>query len=239
LAECKPFFRGAAIGQLELFASLGVRADIAQAVIDILKRGAPAPEPRPHLLVFAGHTIDLPGRASPRFPAGSEQQARARIRARLSEFKTRHSTLLALASAAPGADVLFHEVCAELGIPTVLCLPMPAEHVTARAYGTLDAWRNRFQVIAQQAGTNIRVLHDGPSLPRWLKRDESDVWERGNRWLIRSARSWDCTGRTLLTLWDMDENDPSTGGTAALVRMARSEGSFQLDHIDSRELHVA
>ena len=75
----KPFAWDAARGQLELFASLGVKAELARKVISemsarfdeqdkeskILNVTAKKPV---HLIVFAGHRVDAPSRAEPRFP---------------------------------------------------------------------------------------------------------------------------------------------------------------------------
>lgn len=86
LTGCEPFFRDAAIGQLELFARVGLRTDVAEAVVIALRRAAPpstAAAVRPHLVVFAGHAIDAPTRSVPRFPAAAELRARELIRERL------------------------------------------------------------------------------------------------------------------------------------------------------------
>ena len=239
LAGCEPFFRDAAIGQLELFASVGLRADVAEAVVAALRRAAPpaAGSPvRPHLVVFAGHVIDAPTRVPARFPAAAEPRARELIRERLLALKARHPALVVLASAAPGADILVHELCAELGLASVLCLPMPARDVAAQSFGTLDGWRNRLTAVAQRHGDDARVLQDGPELPRWLDPRKVGLWERGNRWTLRSAEAWDCDGRTLLALWDRDESNEATGGTGHVVRLARQAGVFEIDIIDSRAL---
>jgi hypothetical protein len=239
LTGCKPFFRDAMISQLELFALVGLRADVAQAVIAELRRAA-LPEAEapisPHLVVFAGHAIDEPMREMPRFPATAEPRARELILERLVALQARHAALVVLASAAPGADILVHEICAELKVPTVLCLPMPARVVAAQSFGTLDGWRNRLSAVAQRHGGNARVLQEGPELPLWLDPRKAELWERGNRWMIRSAEAFDCDGRTLLALWDKDEGNQATGGTAHLVRLARQSGLFEIDVIDSRTL---
>ena len=70
-----PFAWSAARGQLQLFASLGVRADFADEVIravDAQVEPAPAAAPALHAIVFAGHRVDEPGRPEPRFPPTAE-----------------------------------------------------------------------------------------------------------------------------------------------------------------------
>ncbi|HNO61521.1 MAG TPA: hypothetical protein PKH44_12865, partial [Plasticicumulans sp.] len=236
LLGLEPFYRGAAIGQLQLFAAIGVRAAIAEALIAALHRDEQPAAAPPHLVLFAGHQIDEPGRTPPRFPARAEQAARELLREHLVRLREQHGSLLLLASAAPGADILAHEVCAELGVPTLLCLPMPLENVAALAFGTRDAWRNRLLALARQHGEAIRVLQDGPELPRWRNEGKPELWQRGIRWIVHSAQAWHCSTRTLLALWDGDDHDASTGGVAEVVRQVRETGAFAIELIDSRQL---
>lgn len=108
--------------------------------------------------------------------------------------------LLELASAAPGADILVHEVCAELGLPRVLCLPMKVDQVAALYFGAgLDGWRNRLLALGQMHAGKARVLQDGPELPRWLDERKTDTRSGGTVHLVRLARG---TGLFELHLMD-------------------------------------
>ena len=220
-------------GQLELFESLGMRPQAARAVIDKLELVAAKPT---HVLVFAGHTIDAPSRAWPRFPAAAEIKARGLIEAGLKAHLREGIELVVLAPAAPGADILMHEICHSLGVRSVVCLPMPAEEVARAAFLELDSgWRNRLLELLARPGVKPRVLQADTQLPRWLRDRSPDLWERGNRWMIRTAEAWDADRRTLLALWDGDDAGGATGGTAHVWRLARDAGMF-LDRIDSRQL---
>ena len=85
-------------GQLKLFASLGIKTDIAQKVIDtidqriIFHKSFSSPEqkeklPKPkHLILFAGHLVDAPNRLQPRFPGNKETQAKKLIKAEFIEY---------------------------------------------------------------------------------------------------------------------------------------------------------
>ena len=57
-------------------------------------------------IVFAGHRIDEPGRAEPRFPADKEPRARELIRDALEKRQASGAKLKVLASAAPGSDII-------------------------------------------------------------------------------------------------------------------------------------
>lgn len=225
--------------QLALFAQFGLRAEAAQAVLgafgSITDAAAP---PRQHLVVFTGHRIDALD-AKPRFPAAAEKKARALIAERLDALKDRTGNgenVIVLASAAPGADILVHELCEELKIPCRLCLPLPSDAVAQHAFSDGDHWRSRFLAIVQSRQTEVFQLSTGAELPRWLKgRPQIDLWERGNRWMMQLAGSWGAQRTTLLALWDGHDTG-ATGGTEHMVRMAKALGRFEIDVIDSRQL---
>ena len=226
-------------GQLELFAQLGHRAAAVQAVLQAFARPAQgAAARREQLLVFAGHRIDAAGEPA-RFPAAAEAKARALIEARLRarmQGLDEGERLTVLASAAPGADILVHELAAELGLDSRLCLPMPAQAVARQAFADADRWRSRFLAIVAAHERRRLQLADDAELPRWLQgREGIDPWERGNRWVMQLAQSWPAERVSLLVLWD-GLDDGRTGGTAQMVRMARELGRFELDIIDSAQL---
>jgi hypothetical protein len=154
----------------------------------------------------------------------------------LKQTLTGTERLTVLASAAPGADILLHEVCAELDVPSRLCLPMPVDAVARHAFPEADRWRSRFLAVVDAHQNGLLQLADDAELPRWLQgRAGIDPWERGNRWVMQLAQAWGAQRVTLLVLWDR-EDDGSLGSTAHMVRMAKALGRFQLEIIDSRQL---
>ena len=165
-----PFAWDAAKGQLQLFASLGVKAKLARAVIEAMDArlagtsgsvtaGAvkpPAAAAKPlHIVVFSGHRFDEPGRRETRFPATLEQSALRAIQSRLSRL-AETDNVVGLASAEPGADILFHEACRALGIPSTLCLPMPKRSVRG-SRGAIA------RVAGADAGPHPRKRSDRPA----------------------------------------------------------------------------
>lgn len=248
------FALDSARAQLSLFASLGVRGAVADEAIralnkfeDKLKRDEQERPDDPqdkaakkplHLVVFSGHTVDGPTSRAPRFPAGAELRARALIEARLRALDTGSERLVVLASAAPGADILAHEACDALGMTSILCLPLPPEVVVQEAFKDYDNWRGRFFAIERARRAGLRQLAENAAPPPWVGTRPVDVWERGNRWVMKMAQAWGAQRITLLALWDGDECPDVTGGTAHMVRLARSTGSFEIDVIDSKALLV-
>lgn len=234
----KRFAWDATRGQLELFAKLGLNAKAACAVIDDLK-GPDKAVSAEHLVVFAGHTIDAPG-APRRFPEQAEAKARELIANKITALRDalkQGEQLTVLASAAPGSDILLHEVCAELGISSRLCLPMPPEAIAAEVFGNADQWRTRFLAVVDRHREGMLQMADHAELPRWLQiRKEIDPWERGNRWVMQLAQTSGATRITLLVLWDGQDDGHTRGGTAHFVRLARSIGKFNIEEIPSQNL---
>ena len=239
IAPNKSFAWDATSGQLALFATLGYRAAVVKSVMQAFQSpGAGDAPKREHLVVFAGHGIDAAG-AAPRFPATADGRARLLLTERLRSIwqsRADDENLTLLASAAPGADILIHEVCAELGVKSRLCLPIPADDVAEQVFPHADHWRTRFWAVVEEHRNGLLQLADRAELPRWLQgRAGIDQWERGNRWVMQLAEAWGAQRVTLLVLWD-GQDDGGTGGTAHMVRMARAIGRFELDVIDSRQL---
>ena len=234
----KRFAWDATGGQLELFAQLGLRAEAVQAIMQAFKGPADtAPTRREHLVVFTGHSIDTDG-TPPRFPAKAEAHARKLIAEKLATLQqglAEGEQLTVLASAAPGADILAHEVCAELKVTSRLCLPMPPDDVARAAFAAADSWRTRFHAVVQSHEIGLLQMADYAELPRWLQGRAIDPWERGNRWVLKTAQTWGAQRVTLLALWDGQESSRS-GGTAQMVRLARDVGRFELAVIDSKQL---
>lgn len=235
----EPFAWDAARGQLDLFADLGVREELARKVIEEIDgRFAGQERETPgkpiHIIVFGGHVVDAPGRAEPRFPASREDQAKALLRAAVEGLIDDQQEFVGLASAAPGADILAHEICAELDLPSTICLPMPAEDYSRIVFKDLDDWRTRFLALRQDR--EVLELSDREGLPRWLHGSRANPWERGNRWVLQMALTGGAERITLIALWDGKEQGDAPGGTAHLVQLARDAGTVNFVPVDARRL---
>ena len=239
IPQAMPFAWDATRGQLALFADLGVQADLAQKVItDMDGRFADRPPGERaravHLVVFAGHRVDAPGRAKPRFPGLQENRARVLIHEAVKGLLDDAHEVVVLASAAPGADILAHEVCAELGLTSIICLPMPPEDFARFSFENLDTWRTRF--LDLQSAHKVLVLSDREGLPRWLHGSGMDPWLRGNRWVMEMALTWGAERVTLVALWDGKKVGDAPGGTAHMVRLAEDAGTVHIKRIDATQL---
>jgi len=235
----KPFAWDAARGQLQLFADLAVHAELANKVkarIDARfdARKSEGQQKPLHVMLIAGHRVDAPGRSQPRFPAASAERAKTAIRNTVKELLDDRYETIVLASAAPGADILAHEVCAEFGVTSTVCLPMPVADFARFAFESLDEWRTRFLDLEQHHG--ILVLSGREGLPRWLYGSGEDPWERGNRWVMQMALASGAERITLVALWDGKQAGDAPGGTADMVNLAENAGKVHIKRIDATQL---
>ena len=183
------------------------------------------PTPFQHAILFTGHMIDAPGRAHPRFPARAEPAARTAIHTSLETIRATHpGPTIGIAGGASGGDILFHEVCSTLNIPTQLYLALPPEQYLQTSVAAAgEEWIIRFQVLTARLSHDTFILDDKVTLPSALTRaDPLNIWARTNLWMVSEAISL-APNRTLLALWDGRSGD-GPGGTEHLVAVAPSLG---------------
>jgi hypothetical protein len=221
--------------QLALYRDLGVLADNAAAVLaelDRLEQEAGITHARqdgeqPHVLLFTGHRIDAPGRTEPRFPAAKEAVARAAIQDAVAKEQARISArLTGIAGGASGGDILFHEVCAELGIETRLYLAIPSDQYIALSVEVPGEpeWIDRFRAVEKRS-RKTRTLAQGKELPEWLRsRPDYSIWQRNNLWMLHNALAHGGRNVTLIALWNGKAGD-GPGGTKDMVDQARARGA--------------
>ncbi|HYD60510.1 MAG TPA: tetratricopeptide repeat-containing protein [Noviherbaspirillum sp.] len=241
LANAKAQAIESAASQLLIYEKLGVfeagvqaaLAAFPPAIVARARTAGPGAVPRiqedstgARVVLFSGHRIDPPqGSAQPRFPGAMEAVAQEAIRqALLDELALAGDAgvTAGIAGAASGGDILFHETCAVLGIPSSLHLALPPERFCAAsvADGGRD-WVKRFHDLVRTRP--IHVLADSEALPSWLAdKPAYDFWTRNNRWLFHNALYVGKGNVTLIALWD--GRTGKEGGTHDLVEYARARG---------------
>ena len=214
--------------QLTLFKSLGIFKENADAVLRTIPLPPAMQSSTVHMLLFTGHMIDKADRKEPRFPASHEQSARAEIKKMVEKETTDKSkTYLGITGGACGGDILFHEVCKELGIPTELYLALPREEFirSSVAFGG-PSWIDRFNTL--YATLPHYTLCDTPELPRWLeKKKDYTIWTRNNLWELHNALVYGGMHLSVIALWDGKGGD-GPGGTEHMVVEAKSKGAKTL-----------
>jgi hypothetical protein len=247
LSGAESFARDSGRDQLMIYQRLGL---LTERVAAALKEFGPAPErkreARARVLLFTGHRLDAPDRKTPRFPADKEDVARQAIKeAVTAELNQPGGVAVGIAGGASGGDILFHEVCAELGVPTQLMLGLPRQDfVVASVAPAGPQWIERFDRIhdrplerLRQIGDqpNRRELSDSAELPRWLRgKPDYGVWQRNNLWMLHNALALGRDRTTLIALWNEGRGD-GPGGTEDMVAKAKLRGA-KFIHLDTRKL---
>ena len=233
LADAPSFAVDAVLTQTEIFRYVGVRTEFVVetlAVLAEIQAGTPSAAAVPRrlgrTLLFTGHMVDAQDRTTPRFPPTPEAEAEARriIREAIQhERSLEDGALVGIAGGAAGGDILFHEICQELEIPTQLFLALPAADFSRESvqHGG-PQWVERFQRLCQRVPP--RVLSDTPLQPIWLRgKKEYGIWQRNNLWMLFNALALDAERLTLLALWDKGAAD-GPGGTEDLVTQVEQRG---------------
>jgi hypothetical protein len=231
LTGAQDFAKDTVRRQLQLYQQLGVRPDHVTGVRSVLEAfdaGSPtsALTKAPHTLLFTGHQIDAPDRPTPRFPADQEEVARQDLREVVAKEKARFGeALIGIAGGASGGDILFHEVCRELGIPTLLYLAMPRKaFVRASVQKAGPGWLDRFDTLYAQLPKCI-LTPDG-ELPLWLQsKPDYSIWQRNNLWTLYHALALGSQHMTLIALWDQEPTGDGPGGTQDMVAQAQQQGA--------------
>ncbi len=227
-------------GQLELFRDLGVRAEVADRVIENMDRhlgssGIEAAEEAPpeRVILFAGHRIDDDHTPEPvRALLADEARAKTVIRAQLEPLIGADRRVEAFAPATPGPNLLFHEVCQELGVDSTMCLPVRQREFARSAFGRLDDWKARFLGLLKQRRT--LELAGTTGLPAWLVAAGIDQWERGNRWVMEHGLTRRADSVHLLALWD-GATSVRSGDVDHMVALARESGVISVQIIDANQ----
>ena len=165
--------------------------------------------PRPKVAVFSGHMIDAEGRSATRFPESIANSVKRTI----SEWLQKERVEIGFASAACGADLLFHEALQELGGESRIVLPYDAEQFQKDSVDFAGSdWVARFEKVQKQA---TRIITASPQ-----KMEQGSIsYEYANLMLhgLASVRATELQTDLLgLAVWDGQPGD-GPGGTASVI----------------------
>lgn len=220
---------------------------------------APRPScPLRRVILFSGHMVDAPGRATPRFPPALVPEAAQRIAAALAALDAGPADL-GLTQGAAGGDLLFAEAAQARGMALQFLQPFDeAEFIERSVRPVCDGedWVARYRAVAARLARPPQVMpapavgagpmcgtHDALTLDKaafdqaTLDKPASDnPFERCNRWLLDTALACGGDRVWLLCLWDGRRGD-GAGGTAHMVEeVSRNRGHVL--HIDPRDLQA-
>jgi hypothetical protein len=241
LVNANPFHVDAARRNILVFQDLGLSPANVQAALDEMRQAAPEkPKPPVRVVLFTGHMVDAPGRAAEkaRFPRTPEAERTARRmieEALRNEMNEEGGVSHGMAGGACGSDILFHEVCESLGIPTHLFLALPQDKFQVESVDRGGpGWVERYLRLCERVPP--RVLAEPRELPRWLvDKKDYDIWLRNNLWMMFNALALNARRLTLIALYNPERDPDGPGGTAHLVNVA-SRWGFKKVELDGREL---
>ena len=238
LADASEQARDAVRRQLLLYQRLGILKENIQAGLDNI---APVTQPTQtqqastHVLLFTGHRVDAPDRKTPRFPAAKEKHARAVIFEAVRNEKAKaKGPIFGIAGGACGGDLLFHEICEALEIPSQMYLVLPKnEYIRASVAEGGPDWVERFNRLYDKL--KPKILSDSDRLPRWLRaKKDYNIWQRSNLWMLHNALCISQDHLTLIALWNGATGD-GAGGTEDMVNRAKDRGATFV-HLDAKKL---
>ncbi|MDD2874657.1 MAG: tetratricopeptide repeat protein [Azoarcus sp.] len=204
-----------------------------EIIDDARARATPPLLPR-QVFLFSGHMADAPDRATPRLPVGMEPAAAAAIAATLDALGAGPDDL-ALTQGACGGDILFLEACKARGLRLHLMLPLPEPEFLERSVSSAThgaRWRARYNRIRRELVDRPRILSDELGPPG--QEEDSNPFERCNRWLLATALSWGIGKLSFICLWNGEGGD-GPGGTAHMYGEVKRR-SGKVSWIDTRTL---
>jgi len=183
-------------------------------------------------LLFSGHMVDSPARASPRFPMRKVADAAHRIDQVLDTLNAGDRDV-ALCQAAAGGDLLFAQACLARGVHVQVLLPFDEPEFIERSVLPSEdgeVWRERYVALTARLPVPPLVM------PRALGRSPvgADPFEQCNRWLLHSALALGTGSLRFICLWDGSGGD-GPGGTAHMIEEVRRCGG-EVAWIDTRTL---
>ncbi len=228
------FFLKSSLAQLEILKLIGLRNEFVQIGIDTIKDeitrtiGEENPEITAkkstsatkkedgRTFLFAGYMIDHPGKEKKNFPADKENEIRQEISKKLQELKINANDSAFVSGLSAGSEIIFAEVCAEMGIKVKAFLPLP-ESAYIRQFVSLggDDWVDRFYKIRNHSLVTEFYQVENVGAPK----AGNDPYERNNRWTLYSALGHGVDKVILIALWNSYGDKPKDRDARLVLHM--------------------
>jgi len=219
----------APLRQLRMYEKLDLMTENVEAALKEFESFGKGNDEDCRVLLFTGHMIDKNDRNMQRFPEEKEQGIREKIKEKVTEIlkaAPSPNQLIGIAGGACGGDILFHEVCKELGIKTEMFLALPHEgYIVGSVKFAGNTWVKRFYTIYDDTNVIVHRLSEEKELPTWLRSKAGyTFWERNNLWILNSAFIHGSQNLTFLALWDGKKGD-GPGGTQHMIEQVKKRGA--------------
>ena len=223
--------------QVCLFESLGFRPDVVAGVKELLENRCHVLEEKiggmkksksrfEKVMVASGHMIDAPDRVKKglgkRFPPAKEGVVREQMAKRLKDWKIGKKDL-AICGGARGADMLFAELCTDLGAEVWLFLALSqAQFLEASVRLTNSDWEERFFILTNHERVKVFLQSERIELPP----KGASVFSRNNLWMINTARveANDPKNLYAMMVWDEKPTGDGPGGTSDFAQRVKQLG---------------
>lgn len=225
--------------QLQILKNLDFNPDNVFPAISIIEKAIAelqAPWQPQRVFLFSGHMIDAPDRKQERFPPRLEKEVKEKIQLKLKMLKAGPGDL-ALCGGACGGDILFAEICLNMGLKLDIHIPLREPEFLRRSVGFAGAqWRDRFNAIKMNPHATIYIAPEELGTPP----KHTNPFGRNNMWMLYTSLSWGFDKVHFICLWDEKEAD-GRGGTEHLYHMVeqRTGNSFiiNIDEILQDDKH--
>jgi len=169
-----------------------------------------------HRIIFSGHMIDKKSQARPRFPASKEKIVKISIREVLSKEKyAAKNNIQCFAGGACGGDILFHEVCQELTIPSEIILSSPVENFMKQSVSICGSeWKLRLEKLLTKL--HVHQINENAGEKKGI-----NIYELINEELFKRGMEKGKDKLTLIALWDGEKSNQK-GGTYKVIETARN-----------------
>ncbi|MEW6404488.1 MAG: tetratricopeptide repeat-containing protein, partial [Chloroflexota bacterium] len=204
------------MSQLQILDSLGMRKDYVKVAMDTLSEEiqrvdkeaisgsskSKAKKPEGSVFLFSGYMVDHQRKEQPTFPAAKEKHIRAEIKSRLEKHGAGPEDIAYMAGLSAGSEIIFAEICAEIGMPVKAYLPLPeAAYVREFVSPAGEAWVERFYKVRNHPLVDENYQTERLGEPK-EKDDELYRYERNNRWALYSSLLRGIDKVRLIALYD-------------------------------------
>jgi tetratricopeptide (TPR) repeat protein len=222
------FNLNSSLKQLEILKALGIRTEFVQTGINTIKeeiartngeeggtKGSRKKQKNNgRAFLFSGYMVDYPGKDRKTFPADKESEIRGDLQKKLESFKLIPDDRAFIGGLSAGSEIIFAEICAELGMKVKVFLPLPeAEYIREFVSPAGDKWVERFYKIRNHP--LVEEMYQTENVGRPKKDD--DPFERNNRWALYSSLGRGVDKVRLIALWNGQSDHPKDRD-ARLVR---------------------
>ena len=206
------------LNQLEMLQSLDMRSEFVQAGIVTIReemrrlrkeeeaeedvgevQPIPARKTEGDIFLFTGYMISNPRKKDNQFPPEKEPDIRQAIQNVLKKYNAGPNDLAVTTGMDAGSELLFVEVCVELGIPVQAYFAThEAPYVRDFVSPGGEQWIERFYKMRNNPLVDEFYQPDKVGPPK----DGDNVHERNNRWALYSALARGIDKLRLIAVWD-------------------------------------